>query len=112
MRVNGLYGLRCLFWFFPIKGHPELPCRINEGCNNNGLFMYTTTKYSSKEKLYRQVKRIDGARTTVKKEVSVSEGKQCCLSWIHVQSGTRKCSQFLCADVLQLYTSKARSMLL
>ncbi|KAL9364764.1 hypothetical protein Peur_042637 [Populus x canadensis] len=51
--------------------HPELPCRINEGSINKGPFKNATTKYSSKEKLHRQVKRRDGARTTVKKEVSV-----------------------------------------
>ncbi|KAG6765802.1 hypothetical protein POTOM_029859 [Populus tomentosa] len=68
--------------------HPELPCRINGGSINKGPFKNATTKYSSKEKLHRQVKRRDGARTTVKKEVSVLKANSAA-SHDHVQSGTQ-----------------------
>ncbi|KAJ6726427.1 hypothetical protein OIU79_004558 [Salix purpurea] len=91
--------------------HPELPCRINEGSINIGPFKHATTTYLSKEKLHRQVKRGDGRRTTVEKEVPVLIKASSAASHDHVQSGTKKCSSFLCADVLLMSPSKGHSML-
>ncbi|KAF9677289.1 hypothetical protein SADUNF_Sadunf08G0092500 [Salix dunnii] len=90
--------------------HPELPCRINEGSINIDPFKHATATYLSKEKLHRQVKRGDGTRTTSEKEVSVLKASRAA-SHDHVQSGTKKCSNFLCADVLLMSLSKGYSML-
>ncbi|KAG6759717.1 hypothetical protein POTOM_036204 [Populus tomentosa] len=84
--------------------HPELPCRSSKGSVNIGPSKHATSKNSSKAKLQKQVKERDGsARIGVENEVSVLKANSAAS---YVQSGTKKCTKFLSADVLQMSTSE------